>query len=181
MKLLYGVGITDCTKDEKYTKCHKTWSNMIERCYSKLYQENNKQFQGYTVCDEWLTYSKFRSWYDRNYYEVPGMAIDINRNWYGSNIYGPDTVLFLPRELRKALNSVNCKNASGYAGVCFDKAKGKYKASISINARRVHIGMYNTAHEAGDAYKVEREIYISKMIRDLKGIIPDNVFQILQK
>lgn len=44
-------------------------------------------------------------------------------------------------------------NTSGYKGVTFDKSKGKYKASIGLGYKRIHIGYYCTAEEAGEAYK----------------------------
>jgi len=41
------------------------------------------------------------------------------------------------------------KNAKGY---CFDKAKGKYRAQISINGKNKYLGLYNTPEQARAAY-----------------------------
>lgn len=43
-------------------------------------------------------------------------------------------------------------NTSGYKGVSFHKATGKWQASIRREWRSVHLGVFNTAEEAARAY-----------------------------
>ena len=43
-------------------------------------------------------------------------------------------------------------NTSGYKGVSFHKYVNKWRASISCNARQIHIGYFVTAEEAARAY-----------------------------
>lgn len=51
-------------------------------------------------------------------------------------------------------------NASPYQGVCFDKASGKWMASITTNYKQMHLGRYDTAEEAHNAYvKASKEIH----------------------
>ena len=82
--LVYGVGINDmprgfCSyyKNGKQIVEHfyKTWKNSLERCYSFKYQENNPTYKGCSVCEEWLTLSNFKEWYDKQYY-VKGFQLD---------------------------------------------------------------------------------------------------------
>ena len=47
---------------------------------------------------------------------------------------------------------VNSKNTSGFKGVTFNKDKGKYQASTKINGKGKHLGLFNTAKEAGECY-----------------------------
>ena len=61
--------------------------------------------------------------------------------------------------LRWISPSNNCRNrskkqntSSKFMGVCFDKARGKYRARISINNKRKHIGYYEKEEEAGSAF-----------------------------
>jgi len=49
---------------------------------------------------------------------------------------------------RKMLSS----NKTGYKGVCFDKSRGKYMASISLNKCQHNLGRFDTALEAARAY-----------------------------
>ena len=39
-------------------------------------------------------------------------------------------------------------NSTGYKGVCYDDNAKKYKASIRVNGKAKHIGLYTTAEEA---------------------------------
>lgn len=62
--------------------------------------------------------------------------------------------------LRAATHAQNCqntrmsrRNSSGYKGVSFHKVIGKYKASISVNKTRLHLGWHDTAELASEAYK----------------------------
>lgn len=55
------------------------------------------------------------------------------------------------------INSVNRKrpanNRSGHKGVSFVKASGRWHASIRVNGKRKHLGLFATAEEAGAAYR----------------------------
>ena len=44
-------------------------------------------------------------------------------------------------------------NTSGFKGVCFDKRSQKYLATIKLNGKHIHIGLFKTAEEAFEAYK----------------------------
>lgn len=43
-------------------------------------------------------------------------------------------------------------NKSGYKGVCFHKATGKWVAQIQLNGKRKHLGLFDTKEEAYAAY-----------------------------
>lgn len=47
----------------------------------------------------------------------------------------------------------NSKNTTGYKGVSFDKARGKYIASIQVLGTQIHLGRFSTAEEASKAYE----------------------------
>jgi len=44
-------------------------------------------------------------------------------------------------------------NKSGYTGVYYREATGKYKASIRVDGNEVYLGYYNTAKEASEVYE----------------------------
>jgi HNH endonuclease/AP2 domain len=62
--------------------------------------------------------------------------------------------------LRQATNAQNCQNQknirinnkSGYKGVYWHKASGKWAAGICKSMKIIHIGLFNTAIEASQAY-----------------------------
>ena len=50
--------------------------------------------------------------------------------------------------------------AGGLAGVSWHKLRGRWRASIGINRRQVHLGLFNTPEEAHQAYlKAKRELH----------------------
>lgn len=43
-------------------------------------------------------------------------------------------------------------NTSGFKGVNWDERLQKYRAKITVNRKCIHLGMFDTAQEAADAY-----------------------------
>ena len=68
----------------------------------------------------------------------------VNNRW--SNLRAA-TVLQNMRNRSKYRN-----NTSGFKGVCRHKPGGKFKAQISVNGRRVHLGCFDTAEAAYAVY-----------------------------
>jgi hypothetical protein len=61
--------------------------------------------------------------------------------------------------LRLCPHSDNCKNSkiskrntSGFKGVHFHRQSGRWRARIRCNGKHLHIGMFDTAEEAHEAY-----------------------------
>lgn len=57
-----------------------------------------------------------------------------------------------------ALNSHKVRSSTGYRGVIHNRQKGKpFKASIIVNSKSIHLGMFDTAEEAGLAYLTKQK------------------------
>ena len=58
-------------------------------------------------------------------------------------------------------NMFNAKGQAGssskYKGVCWDKARGKWRARIVVNEKEMYLGRYDTEEEARDAYTFAAE------------------------
>jgi len=67
------------------------------------------------------------------------------------------------RDVTKSQNAMNAgvqkNNKSGHKGVYFDKANGKWRATISINYKKLHIGYYTSLIEAINARKKAEEYH----------------------
>lgn len=63
------------------------WSHMLERCYSKAYQETRPTYKGCSVCKEWLNFNVFSAWFNECYFD--GAVLDKDIIVDGNKIYSP--------------------------------------------------------------------------------------------
>lgn len=61
---------------------YKVWANMLQRCYNKKEQERYPNYAGCTVCDEWLTFSTFKSWMERQDWRGKHLDKDISNQFF---------------------------------------------------------------------------------------------------
>ena len=184
---VYGVGITGLqpTRDENGKKINSyvCWKNMLERCYSAKFQEKCPTYKDCRVCDEWLFYPNFKSWYDNNYYEINNKTSQIDKDILvkGNKIYSPATCVFVPQFINSLFTKrQNCRGELP-VGVCYHKRDKKYEASLSVfkdgKATVKHLGCFNTIDEAFKAYKKAKEDYIKEVADEYKDKIPVELYK----
>ena len=131
-KLVYGIGVNDfegsTQENGKPIKAYVTWRHMLERCYSAKYQSSRPTYIGCSVCEEWLSFSNFKIWFDENYKE--GFHLDKDILIEGNKVYSPEFCRFVPVYLnlllidhgrtRGALPLGICKNHNSYIAQCSD-------------------------------------------------------------
>lgn len=74
--------------------------------------------------------------------------------------------------IRDVPTTVNLQNiykpqsigSSGYRGVSFHKASGKYRATIRVDGKTKHIGAFSTASEAGAAYMKAKSVFHAEAV-----------------
>ena len=57
------------------------------------------------------------------------------------------------------VNTPNKNSTTGYLGVSWHKKRKKFKTQIQIDGKRKHIGLFNTAIEASEAYQAAKLIH----------------------
>jgi hypothetical protein len=74
--------------------------------------------------------------------------------------------------LRFATNSENirnanipCTNTSGFKGVVFEPSRRSYRAIITVDGRKKHLGRFKTAREAGAAYDAAARSFFGDFAR----------------
>ena len=154
-KLAYGVGINDAdyfTQNKSGNKCefYRKWVGMIERCHSKSFQENNPSYIGCSVCDEWLTFSCFKSWMEKQ--EWAGLQLDKDIISPGNKIYSPEFCAFVSGSLNKLLTNSRQARGNCPQGVCWSWSSRSFLAQIKINGKRKYLGSYKTQELASSAY-----------------------------
>lgn len=181
---VYGIGINDSDsqvytiKDGKKIPkiAYKHWFSMMSRCYGKV-KEKEPSYIGCVVCDEWLVYSNFKEWFDKNY--IDGYHLDKDILVKGNKIYSPETCCFVPKEINNLLNKHSKDRGELPIGVT--KSGYGFAARLNMIDVRKRIGYFKTPYDAFCEYKKEKESYIKKVAKEYydKGAIGKNVYDAL--
>jgi hypothetical protein len=183
--LTFGVGINDADYQLKIQKelpkldgkrrrkllwvCpyFSRWVNMLQRCYSRSFQKSRQTYIGCTVCDEWLTFSNFKAWMEKQDWE--GKELDKDLLVDGNKVYSPDTCVFISQSLNKFFSYRGKANGLLPIGVSIHKASGKYQAKCCnpITNVREHLGYWDNFEEAHEAW-VNRKNKIAIMLSELQ-------------
>lgn len=126
-------------------------NNMIQRCENpSMINYEYYGGKGISVCEEWKTNrASFFDWALSNGYE-DSLTIDrIN----GSRNYEPSNCRFVPMTIQNRNKDKPKTNTSGYKGVCFKKRENKWAANIRCEGKQKHLGYFDSAEEAFEAYK----------------------------
>ena len=138
---------------------------MLNRCYGIKYQERQPTYNGCVVCDEWLTFSNFKAWMEKQGWK--GKQLDKDLLKPGNKVYSPDTCIFVTKEVNVMLNDVSAIRGNYPKGVT-KKDNGRYCAETNKHGKHYHIGYFNSIIEAETAYKVEKSNHIFSVAMDQK-------------
>jgi hypothetical protein len=188
-RLVYGIGIYNKGEhrakiDGKKTKVYQTWQDMLRRCHDPKHQTKHPTYIGCSVCDEWLDFQNFATWYDKNYYEIlllGVMQLDKDILIKGNKIYSPDTCVLVPRKINNLFTKRDAKRGKYPIGVYYHKPTKKYLAQISYgDGIRHYLGLFDTAEEAFEAYKIAKEIHIKDVAETYYSklnLIPSKLYE----
>lgn len=156
---LYGVGINDanylvCPKiNGKKLMCpiYCKWHDMIKRCYSEKALKRNPTYIGCVIYNEWLIFSVFKSWMEKQ--DWKGKSLDKDIKVIGNKIYSPDHCLFVTQEINKLLNDHRSARGKFPQGVHRGPRKNQYIAACNVNGESKYLGVFATPNAASQAYK----------------------------
>lgn len=175
--LLYGVGINDAdypvTKYEYILGKHKqvwicpyyeVWRSMLQRCHSYKDKIKHPCYCSATVCEEWLSFSRFKAWMESQ--DWFGLQLDKDILSTGSKHYSPTTCAFVPREVNNAF-IVNVQRRGSYPlGVCLYKKYNNFRAQVNQGFGKgpKHLGYFDTAFEAHRAWQFGKIQILEELI-----------------
>ena len=125
------------------------WRNMMSRCYN----HKNKHYKDYggreiTVCERWHSIENFIDDVFPTFEE--GLTLD-RINVDGN--YEPSNCRWATRNIQaRNTRLLRDDNKSGFRGVYWHKATGKWVAAIVVDSKKIHLGYFNTAEEGAVAY-----------------------------
>lgn len=158
-KLLCGVGTNNADypvkpRNNKQCPYHRVWSNMISRCYSDSYRARFSAYIGCSVVDDWLTFSNFKTWMEQQDWE--GKQLDKDLLKEGNKVYGPDTCVFITRQLNTFLTGGSSNSEGRGSGVSMS-TNGKFITQVGAGSTRTsYVGTFDTEELAIKAYYQRR-------------------------
>lgn len=173
-KLVFGVGINDADyvtqkfetigyvdgkrKQKKVWFCpfYRTWTSMLERCYSIKYQERQPTYIGCTVSKEWLTFSNFKSWMEKQDFE--GKQLDKDLLFEGNKVYKAEACVFVTQMVNGFTTDRGAARGEWMIGVHWDKKAGKFKSQCCnpYSGEQEYLGLFTCEQEAHQAWRVRK-------------------------
>lgn len=176
IKLVYGVGINDADysvntrfgKNRIMCPFYSRWANMLERCYSKVYQAKQPSYIDCTVCAEWLTFSKFKEWMEGQ--DWNGKQLDKDLLIDQNKHYSPSTCVFVDSSVNQFLKDRAACRGEFKIGVYYSKSRHCFISSCRnpITKKREFLGHFDTEEDAHLAWK-KRKHELACKLADLQS------------
>lgn len=180
-KLVFGVGTNDADyvtqkketigyvdgklKLKQVWVCpyYRAWANMLKRCYSVKYQEGKPSYIGCTVSEDWLAFSNFRAWMEKQDWE--GKHLDKDLLFEGNKVYSAATCMFVSPLVNTF--TIDCRASRGewLIGTCWDKKKSKFRAQCNnpFTKKLEYLGLFTCEQEAHNAW-VKRKLELARLL-----------------
>lgn len=177
--MVCGVAINDADyevynklQDGSLRKCpfYVRWVSMIRRCYSSKVTMKNPTYVGCRVCDDWLTFSKFREWMTKQDWE--GKHLDKDLIVKGNQVYNPDTCVFISQKVNVFITDIT--RGKGQlnlpTGVVLGELRSdgyRYIARISYKGKSKNLGQFRTPNSAHAAWLTAKRKFANELADDI--------------
>jgi len=180
-KLVYGVGINDADYVVKkmetigyvngkqkqrlvwYCPYYRTWKNMLQRCYSHKYIEKYTTYVGCSVSEEWIRFSNFKRWMEKQGWE--GKQLDKDLLFEGNKVYSAETCVFVTQTVNIFTIDSGSSRGECLIGVNWDKGTSKFRASCSnpFTKKSEYLGLFDCELEAHQAW-LKRKLELATLL-----------------
>lgn len=132
---------------------YSTWTSMLKRCYSAKVQEKYPTYIGCSVSDEWLVFSKFKAWMEKQDFE--GNHLDKDLLVEGNKVYGPDTCVFIAPLINTFIIDSGAARGEWMIGASWHKKKNKFQSMCKnpFTKKQEHLGLFTTEQAAHNAWR----------------------------
>jgi len=166
--LVFGVGINDADYNTSITKSYTQsdgkrtkkivwrcpfytrWYNMLRRAYNPNLHNDRPTYIDCSVNNDWLTFSNFKTWMEQQDWE--GKELDKDLLFPDNKEYGPDTSIFVSKEVNMFVVELSSRRGKWPIGVSYNKNAKKFQASLKMNGTSIYLGYYDTPKEAHKAW-----------------------------
>lgn len=176
----HGEGPHRSTEDGKHTIHYKIWYNMLRRCYDVKWQEKNPTYKLCDVCEKWLNFQNFASWFFDNPYYQTGWDLDKDILFKNNKVYSEDTSVFVPGKINGLFVKRNKRRGEYPIGVSWRKSSSKFESYCKDSyGTKVHLGLFDTKEEAFEVYKSFKEKLIKQQAEKWKDQIDPRAYAAL--
>lgn len=149
------IGYVDGKRKQKLVwvcRYYQTWKDMIQRCYSAKRQERYPAYIGCTVSEEWLTFSNFKAWMEKQDWE--GKQIDKDLLFEGNKVYSSETCVFVTGLVNSFTLDNGASRGKWLIGVVWHKPTGKFLSSCKnpFTKKLEHLGLFTSEQQAHQAW-----------------------------
>lgn len=145
----YNSAINREIHGETRTRLYRIWEGIKTRCFKQTHKSyKDYGARGVTMCDEWCnSFTAFRDWSLANGYndKLSIDRIDVDGD------YSPQNCRWVAPSVQASNKRILSRNTTGYTGVSYNKASGKFVAYITRNYKMIHLGVFDTVEAAADA------------------------------
>lgn len=160
-KLVFNVGINDAdyvvkpSINGKQITCqfYQTWQNMLQRCYDQRYQYRLPTYIGCYVCAEWLTFSNFKSWMEKQDWQ--GKELDKDLLIKSNKSYCPGACVFVDSMTNGFIKERDASRGEFPLGVSFSKKRARLEVRCSnpFTKKLENLGLFTCPDEAHQAWR----------------------------
>lgn len=170
------------------TISYNYWYAMLRRVYSEKQLKLKPTYKQVEVCEEWLNYTNYKQWFDKNYYTIQDQQMELDKDILdkGNKIYCPEKCIFVPHNINSLFTKSNKARGDLPIGVYFKKKNNKYCSqcnTITKEGKRynAYLGLFNTPEEAFYAYKTFKENYIKEVADEYRDRIPQKLYEAMYR
>lgn len=188
-KLVHGIGTKGMrypTRDEiNNLKEYNLWADMLRRCTPEFWNER-PAYTGVTCSENFKSYEYFYEWcQQQNGFRSKH---DNGRFWHldkdilvrGNKVYSEDTCVFLPQNINLLITDSKGIRGKYPIGVTFDSRRNKFQSRCHDGTGTLkHLGLFYTAEDAFQAYKVYKEVLIKQVANEYRTQIDPRAYQAL--
>lgn len=146
---------------------YQRWASMLKRCYSENVHSKQPCYIGCSVCEEWLTFSNFKRWMERQDWQGNDLDKDLINE--GNKVYSPDNCAFVSKTTNRFVTDRKNKRGEYKIGVSYYPRYGKFASAIQnpITGKSENLGYFQTEDEAHKAWRI-RKNYFAFQLADLQ-------------
>lgn len=178
--------------DNRKTKACQLWENIRNRCEYLPFKDEVRfgKYAESDSCLEWKDFQNFAEWFEQiklsGYYRE-GWQLDKDLLYKNNKVYSPETCVFLPEEVNKALNVRSRGRGELPLGMSYVSSNTKAKTHISVEFTckykefTVRVKLPCEEVEKGFLiYKKAREDYIDFLAEKYKEDLDPRAYEALK-